>query len=141
LVRLLSEEEEDVIPIKHVRKDKTERDFKGAVVKDTPDYKLIKPHRVLFVQLVKFAPGKGPKDYVDAYKDIDAELKRKYGKTRCDMDCHEIATFLTFGRHDMVVLWDAPDLETYQRVFAASVNPGTGFGNTETMTVSAAMKH
>jgi uncharacterized protein with GYD domain len=137
----LSKQQEETIPLKHVRKDGKERSFKGTVVKDTPDYKLIKPDRVLFVQLVKFAPGKGPNDYVQAYKDLDRELMSKYNQTRCQMDCHEIVTFLTLGRYDMVVLWDAPDLETYQKVVAASVNPGTGYGSSETHTTLTAMMH
>lgn len=137
----MSKQQEETIPLKHVRKDGKERSFKGTVVKDTPDYKLIKPDRVLFVQLVKFAPGKGPNDYVQAYKDLDRELKSKYNQTRCQMDCHEIVTFLTLGRYDMVVLWDAPDLETYQKVVAASVNPGTGYGSSETHTTLTAMMH
>ena len=137
----MSKQQEETIPLKHVRKDGKERSFKGTVVKDTPDYKLIKPDRVLFVQLVKFAPGKGPNDYVQAYKDLDRELMSKYNQTRCQMDCHEIATFLTLGRYDMVVLWDAPDLETYQKVVAASVNPGTGYGSSETHTTLTAMMH
>ncbi len=137
----MSKQQEETIPLKHVRKDGKERSFKGTVVKDTPDYKLIKPDRVLFVQLVKFAPGKGPNDYVQAYKDLDRELMSKYNQTRCQMDCHEIVTFLTLGRYDMVVLWDAPDLETYQKVVAASVNPGTGYGSSETHTTLTAMMH
>ena len=137
----LSKAEEATLPFKHVMKDKTERTFKGTVLKATPDYKLVKSERAFFVQLVKFAPGKGPQDYVNSYRDIDNELRKKYGKTRCEMDCHEIATFLTLGRYDMVVLWDAPDLETYQQVAAASVNPGTDYGSSETHTVVTPMFH
>lgn len=139
----LSKEEKVTLPFKHVRKDKTERSFEGTVVRDSKEhrYKLVKPERVLFLQVVKFAPGNGPKDYIKAYKDIDDELKTNYGKTRCEMDCHEIASFVTLGRHDMIVLWDAPNLETYQRVLAASVNPGTGYGSTETHVVAMAMMH
>jgi len=137
----LSKEEEVTLTFKHVRKDGTERTFKGTVLKATPDYKLVKAERVFFVQLVKFAPGKGPQDYINSYRDIDKELIKKYGKTRCQMDCHEIATFVTLGRHDMVVLWDAPDLQTYQKVVSASVNPGTDYGSSETHTVMTPMFH
>jgi uncharacterized protein with GYD domain len=140
-VVFLSKEEKVILPFKHIRKDKTERTFDGTVVKDGPGYKFVKPNRAFFLQLVKFVPGKGFKDYVEAYAEIDKELKKKYGKTRCEMDCHEIATFLTLGRHDMIVLWDAPDLETFQRVITAAVNPGTGFGSSETQTTLACGVH
>jgi len=137
----LSKQQKEKIPFKHVGKDGKDRSFEGAVVKETSNYKLIKPDRVLLVQLVKFAPGKGPNDYIQAYKDLDRELRAKYNKTRCEMDCHEITTFLTLGRYDMIVLWDAPDLETYQKVVAASVNPGNSYGNSETHTTMTAMAH
>jgi len=134
-------EKEATLPFKHVRRDGTERIFKGTVVKTTPDYTLVKPERVFFIQWIKFAPGKGPRDYINSHRELDNELKKKYGKTRCEMDCHEIVTFLTLGRNDMVVLWDAPNLETYQRIVAASVNPGTDHGTSETHTAVAALAH
>jgi uncharacterized protein with GYD domain len=137
----LSKQQKETLPFKHVQKGGKDRSFEGIVVKATPEYKLIKPDRVLFVQLVKFASGKGPNDYIQAYKDLDRQLMSKYNKTRCQMDCHEIASFVTFGSYDMIVLWDAPDLETYQKIIAESVNPGTGYGSSETHTTLTAMCH
>jgi hypothetical protein len=136
-VVFLSKEEEEILPFKHVRKDKTERSFKGTVIKATPDYKLVKPDRTFFIQMVKFAPGKGPQDYIDSYKALDEELKAKYGTDRCGMDCHEIASFLTFGEEDMIVLWDAPDLETYQKVVLASISPARSYENKHDVVIAA----
>ena len=129
------------LPIKHVTHDKQERTFYGRVVKKTDDYSLILPKHQFFVQSVKFAPGKGPGDYVRAYKALDDQLKKMYGKTRCEMGIHEIVTFVTYGRHDLVVLWDAPNIETYHKFLAASLNPGNDFGTTETQPVVTAMAH
>lgn len=140
-VMFLDKEEEVSLPFKHVKRDKTERSFKGKVLKSTPDYKLVKPDRALLVQLIRFAPDKGPKDYVGFYKYLDTELQKKYGKTRCEMDVHEITTFLTLGTYDMIVLWDAPDSETFHRVVTAQVNPGSGFGSSETHPVVCSMTH
>lgn len=138
----MDKEEEVKLPFKHIKKDKTEREFTGKVVKGTADYKLVKPDRQFFVELIKFAPGKGPKDYVDFYKRLDEELKRKYGgKTRCQMDVHEIATFLTLGRSDMIVIWDAPNSETFHRVATARVNPGNEVGSSETHSAICCMTH
>jgi len=137
----LSKDKKEKIPLKHVRKDGKDMIFEGQVVSETSDYKLIMPDRVLFVQLVKFCCCKGPNDYVQVYKDLDRELKSRYGKTRCEMDVHEIATFLTLGRYDMVVLWDAPDLATYQEIVAASLNLEKCYGHSETHPIVTTMIH
>ena len=128
----MSKEKIVTLPFKHISATEGERTFDGKVVKETTDYKLVIPNRVFFVQMVKFAPCKGFKDYVDCYSTIDVELKKKYGKTRCEMGCHEIVSFSTLGRYDMVALWDAPDLETYQRVAAELVSAACCYGNSET---------
>lgn len=58
------------------------------------------------------------------------------------MDIHEIATFLTWGKHDMVVIWDAPDLETYNKFLASWVNPAAGSpGTSNTLVVSCHVPH
>ena len=139
----MSKRKEEIVklPIKHISKSEGERPLEGVVVKETADYKLVKPGRVLFIQMVKFAPGKGFKDYIECYRAVDAELKKKYGKTRCEMGCHEIASFFTLGRHDMVCLWDAPDLETYQLMIAALASAACGYGTAETQTVVICAVH
>ena len=137
----MSKEEIVTLPIKHISKTEGERSFDGTVIKETSDYKLVKPRRVFFVQMVKFAPGKSFKDYTDCYDAVDIELKKKYGKTRCEMDCHEIITFATLGRHDMVALWDAPDLETFQRVVTVIASAPCTYGSTETQTAITCLAH
>ncbi len=128
------------LTFKHVKRDKTERPFTGKVVKTGPGYELVKPDRAFFIQAVRFAPGHGPKDYVESYKHLDEQLKKKYGKSRCQMDVHEIATFITLGRYDMIVLWDAPDADTFHRVVAEQLNPN-GHGSSETLGVVTTQGH
>lgn len=128
----MSKEKIVTLPFKHVSETEGERTFDGTVIKELPDYQLVVPSRVFFLQMVKFAPGKGFKDYVDCYDAVDVELKNKYGKTRCEMGCHEIVSFSTLGRYDMVVLWDAPDLQTYQRIVAELMTAACGYGSSET---------
>jgi len=140
-VMFLDKEERASLTFKHVRRGKPDRSFTGKVVKSTPDYKLVKPDRFLFLQKVTFAPGNGFQEHIDFYKHVDNELKKKYGKTRCDMDVHEIATFFTMGDQDMVILWDAPDSDTYYRVVAAGVNPGDSYGNSSTSAVFVCGHH
>lgn len=141
----MDKEEAVTLPFKHVKRDKTERFFTGKVVKPTADYKIVKPDRALFVQRVAFAPNAGFKEYIDFYKQLDDELRKKYGKTRCDMDVHEIATFFTLGDQDMIVLWDAPDCDTFDRIVAEgltiSSGEGNGYGTSNTSKVTAAGTH
>lgn len=103
------------LPFIHLSKKLGTREFKGDVCKQTADYMLVHPDRQFIIELVKFAPGMGPKDWVMFHKDINAMRRR--------MDIHEIATFLTWGEHDMVVLWDAKDLKTYNEFLARTLNP------------------
>ena len=116
------------------KKDGKKKDrgpFKCKVLKEG----VLLPERQFFVQLVKFAPGKGPKDFFDFYTALDKKLKAMYGKTRCEqMDIHEIVSFLTWGQYDMVVLWDAPDMTTANEFLAAWVDPGD-YGSSTTLPV------
>lgn len=134
--------------IKHLsydreRKEKKERIFKGRVIKEGDRHKLIIPERQFFIQLVRFAPGKGPKDYADFYKELDDRLKGEKKPTRHDMDIHEIMSIITWGRYDMAVVLDAPDAKTYNEFLASYINPGTSvyFGSTETLVGASAMWH
>ncbi len=108
-----------------------DRKFRCRTVKkvDKPLYRLVIPERQFFVQLISFAPGKGPKDYV--------EFHEKLNERRHSMDIHEIATFLTWGPYDMVVIWDAPNLETYNEFLAEWVNPSSGSPGTGPTLVGA----
>ena len=112
----MTKNDREKLPFTHLSSTaKAPREFQGDVVKRTADYTLVRPERQFIIELVKFAPGMGPQDWVDFHKDINT-MRRK-------MDIHEIATFLTWGEHDMVVLWDAKDLKTYNEFLAATVGP------------------
>jgi hypothetical protein len=103
------------LPFTHLPKGKKARTFEGQVLKRHSDYSLVHPDRQFIIQLVRFTPGKGPKDWVAFHKNKNA-LRHK-------MDIHEIATFLTWGKYDMIVLWDAKDLKTYNEFLASWINP------------------
>ncbi len=124
----------EILPFAHIMKKRRLRKFKGQLLKGARDYHLVLPDRQFFVQLVKFAPGKGPKDWV--------AFHRSMNRRRHDMDIHEIATFLTWGTYDMVVIWDAPDVETYNKFFVSWVNPnGNSPISSDTHVVSSSMTH
>jgi hypothetical protein len=113
----------------HIRHKK--RTFKSKIVSHKPGLRLMLPERQFFIQLIKFAPGKGPKDYFDFYIKLDKKLQQMYGGNRCDgMDIHEIVSFVTWGNYDMVVLWDAPDMRTANKFLAAWVDPDGWNSNT-----------
>jgi uncharacterized protein with GYD domain len=124
-------------------KKRTERIFKSRLVRTEDGREVKVPDRQFFIQLVRFTPGKGPKDYTEFYKEIDEKLARGGKKTRHELDIHEIATFATFGRYDMIVLCDAPNMATYNKFLASYINPGSGksFGTTETQIVACAIIH
>jgi hypothetical protein len=125
---------QSVLPIMHVSRGR-KRSFKCKPIQTYAGITMLKPDRQLLVQLVKFAPGKGPQDYVKYYEELDRRLRRRYKKTRHQMDYHEIASFTTYGRFDMVVLWNARDLDTVNLVLAESINPAITktFGTSETL--------
>lgn len=110
-----------------------ERRFKCRTVKKEAKYSLMIPERQFLVQLIRFAPGKGPNDYVEFHESFNKRRHEKY-------DIHEIATFLTWGNYDMVVIWDAPDLETYNEFLASWINSGFP-GTTDTLVTALAKKH
>jgi len=122
------------LPFTHLPGKGRPRKFKGQVLKQTRDYSLVLPDRQFFVQLVKFAAGKGPSDWVAFHKNMN---RRRHG-----MDIHEIATFLTWGRCDMVVLWDAPNIERYNEFLASWINPnGNSPMTSNTLVVASALRH
>ena len=130
----MAKNDREKLPIIHVSKQLGSRQFEGDVAKRTPDYMLIQPDRQFIIEFVKFAPGKGPQDWVDFHKATNV--------TRCkEKNIHEIATFLTWGEYDMVVLWDAPDMKTYNEYLASTVNPQQRSWQSNTQIVPLAMKH
>ena len=63
-------------------------------------------------------------------------------RRRHGMDIHEIVTFLTWGRYDMVVLWDAPDVRTYNKFLVSWINPdGHSPTSSETLTTLSTADH
>lgn len=132
--------------IRHWKYDKKEgkkkdRVFKCKIVSEQPGLRLMLPERQLFVQLIKFAPGKGPKDYYDFYINLDKKLQKMYGGPRCEhLDVHEIVSLLTWGSYSMVVLWDAPDMMTANKFLAAWVDPNS-YGSSETLPVGPIPMH
>lgn len=130
----MSKNPKEELPLIHLSKKEGQRKFEGEVLKKDDDYSLILPDRQFFVQLVKFAPGKGPKDWVAFHKPMN--------ERRHEMDIHEVATFLTWGEHDMVVIWDAPDVKTYNRFLSSWINPNSDAIFTgDHRVVAGAMKH
>jgi hypothetical protein len=138
----LADEYNEELDIRHWSLDKKEgkKKDRGPFKARKVSKGLLIPERQFFVQLVKFAPGKGPEDFFTFYIDLDKKLKTMYGKTRCEgMKIHEIISLLTWGPYDMVVLWDAPDMNTANEFLAAWVD--LGFGASVTMPVGACIRH
>jgi len=90
-----------------------------------------------FVMLVKFAAQKGPQNVADFFDYVDTKLQQKYGKNRHEMDIHERNTYVTLGQYDMVIVWDAPDMDTASKFFGTWVNPGIDFGSSENLVAVA----
>lgn len=135
--------EEVELPFKHKSREEGWRHaFTGVVEKEVKGYyDLVIPKEQFFLQFVRFAAGKGPKDYIEFYREIDKVLKQKGDrKTRHEMGIHEIASFITLGRYDMVVLWEAPDMATFNKFMAAWPNPN-GFGSSETSASTTLLRH
>jgi hypothetical protein len=106
----------------------------------------LKPlERPTFITLVKFAPGKGPQDVTNFF-DIEVEgtlknrgyeapatdkrgLRRHHGK----LDVHELFSYVTWGEHDMVIVWDAKDMEAAHEFLDAWASSSSGFGTTSTL--------
>jgi len=137
------DKELDIRHFKYHKKLRRKRDrrFRCRVLKRMRGLTLMLPERQFFVQLIKFAPGKGPMDYNAFYAQVDKRLRQMYGGNRCDgLDIHEIASFLTWGSYDMVVLWDAPDMATANKFLAAWVDPN-GYGTSENLPVAVIPFH
>ena len=112
-----------------------ERRFRCRTVKRGENYSLMIPERQFFVQLIRFAPGKGPNDYLEFHKNFNKQRHETF-------DIHEIVTFLTWGDYDMAVLWDAPNIEAYNEFLATWINPNNGFpGTSDTLVVALAKRH
>ena len=140
----MSDEYDEELDIRHWSFDKKEgkKKDRGPFKCRTLKEGILLPERQFFVQLVKFAPGKGPKDFFDCYINMDEKLKRMYkGKTRCEgMKIHEIVSFVTWGPYDMVVLWDAPSMTTANEFLAAWIDP-CDYGTSTTLPVAVASRH
>jgi uncharacterized protein with GYD domain len=140
----LGDEYDGELDIRHWSFDKKEgkKKDRGPFKYRTLKEGLLLPERQFFVQLVKFAPGKGPKDFFEFHIHLDEKLKRMYkGKTRCEgMKIHEIVSFVTWGLYDMVVLWDAPSMATANEFLAAWVDSGD-YGTSTTLPVGIVYMH
>lgn len=131
----LKKSDREKLPFTHLSKmSPRPREFEGDVLKRNADYALVHPDRQFILQLVKFAPGMGPQDWVDFHKDLN--------DVRHTMDIHEIATFLTWGEFDMIVLWDAKDLKTYNEFLALTINPKKhSYGRSHSHPVAMTLGH
>jgi len=103
-----------------------------------------------FIMLVKFPPGQGPKDLVKFFDEVvDERLKHVCGKhgikvdatkekVRHSLDIHERYSYITWGRYDMVIIWDAPDMETANVFLEAWMDNdhGSGFTDPENLVIA-----
>jgi uncharacterized protein with GYD domain len=91
-----------------------------------------------FITLVKLAAGKTPQDFMRAV-DMADQLMQKAGKqTRHERGIHEDRSFVTLGRHDLVVIWRAPDLRSVSQYLHDMLEVhGSDVGRTETLVVIA----
>jgi uncharacterized protein with GYD domain len=65
-----------------------------------------------FITLVRLAAGKSPQDFMKAVDAADQLLQRSGLRTRHERAIHEDRTYVTLGRHDLVVIWRAPDMKS-----------------------------
>lgn len=107
--------------------------FEGNVLRKTGDYCLIQPDRQFFVQLVKFAPGKDLADWIAFHKPMNDK--------RHAMGIHEVATFVTWGRYDLIVVWYANSLKDYNEFLASWINGKDSPVTSDTHVVASAMTH
>jgi uncharacterized protein with GYD domain len=91
-----------------------------------------------FITLVKLAAGKTPQDFMRTI-DMADQLMQKAGKqTRHERGIHEDRSFVTLGRHDLVVIWRAPDLRSVSQYLHDMLEVhGSDVGRTETLVVIA----
>jgi uncharacterized protein with GYD domain len=95
-------------------------------------------HAHYFITLVKLAAGKSPQDFMRAV-DMADQLMQKAGKqTRHERGIHEDRSFVTLGRHDLVVIWRAPDLKSASQYLHDMLEAHwPDAGTTETLVVIA----
>jgi hypothetical protein len=77
-----------------------------------------------YLLLVKFAPRKNPKHFVEFFNRVDEKLFKKYGKTRHQMGIHERKTFYLKGDYQLAVLWDAPSKAIAKRFLSIWLSRG-----------------
>ena len=133
-----------IVPLEKKGEGK-ERPFECRLVRKAENFQLLMPKRQLFLQFIKFAPGMGIKDYLEFYlKQVDGRCEERYGKgmTRHKkFDIHEVLTFVTLGAYDLVVLWDAPDMATFNEFLATVIEPHAGSYRNQHSPVSLMLRH
>jgi uncharacterized protein with GYD domain len=103
--------------------------------------------RHAYILLVKLRKGKRKEDFVEFFERVDKKLVEKYGRTRHGMDVHERVTYVTRGRYDLVVLYDAPSPEVERRFRAAWLKNGgamemsDGLGTGDIVAITGNMKY
>lgn len=91
-----------------------------------------------FITLVKLTVGRSPQDFMKAVEAADLLLQKAGKRTRHQRGIHEDRTFVTLGRHDMVVIWRAPDLKSVSQYLHDLLEVrGSDLGATETLVVTA----
>jgi uncharacterized protein with GYD domain len=91
-----------------------------------------------FITLVKLNAGKAPQDFMKAVDAADQLMQKAGKRTRHERGIHEDRTFVTLGRHDLVVIWRAPDLKSVSQYLHDMLEVrGSDVGRTETLVVTA----
>jgi uncharacterized protein with GYD domain len=91
-----------------------------------------------FITLVKLASGKTPQDFMKTVDNADVLLQKAGKQTRHQRGIHEDRTFVTLGRHDLVVIWRAPNLKSVSQYLHDLLEVrGPDLGTTETLVVTA----
>jgi uncharacterized protein with GYD domain len=91
-----------------------------------------------FITLVKLTAGKAPQDFMKAVDMADQLMQKAGMQTRHQRGIHEDRTFVTLGRHDLVIIWRAPDLKSVSQYLRDLLEVhGSDVGTTETLVVTA----
>jgi uncharacterized protein with GYD domain len=91
-----------------------------------------------FITLVRLAAGKSPQDFMKTVDMADQLMQKAGMRTRHQRGIHEDRTFVTLGRHDLVVIWKAPDLKSVSQYLHDMLEVhGSDVGKTETLVVTA----
>lgn len=77
-----------------------------------------------YVLLVKLRKGKHIEDFVEFFERVDRVLVERYGKTRHRLDIHERVTYVTQGKYDLAVLYDAPNAKLARKFRAIWLKKG-----------------